>query len=150
MILFLDFDGVLHPEPCYREEEHFAQLPRLETVLRAFADVDIVISSTWRHTHDLHRLRACFSDDIALRVIDVTPQWREVAHLIDVVGSYVRQVEIEGWLREHRRPWEPWVALDDRHYLFRPFLPNLVRCNPQTGMDAQVEARLREKLGGAR
>ena len=51
MILFLDFDGVLHPEG----EDHilnggadFCFLPRLETLLREFPFVKIVISSSWR------------------------------------------------------------------------------------------------------
>ena len=51
MILFLDFDGVLYPEG----EDHilnggtdFCSLPRLETLLREFPHVGIVISSSWR------------------------------------------------------------------------------------------------------
>lgn len=27
------------------------------------------------------------------------------------------------------RPWEQWVAIDDKVYWFKPFLPNLVRCD---------------------
>ncbi|MFZ3000646.1 MAG: HAD domain-containing protein [Undibacterium umbellatum] len=48
MILFLDFDGVLHPEPCYDKTQLFSCLPRLEAILRDFPTVQIVISSTWR------------------------------------------------------------------------------------------------------
>ena len=51
LILFLDFDGVLHPEG----EDHilnggadFCFLPRLEALLREFPWVKIVISSSWR------------------------------------------------------------------------------------------------------
>ena len=46
MILFLDFDGVLHPEPCYDKQSFFCCLPRLENVLRDFPKVRVVISNT--------------------------------------------------------------------------------------------------------
>jgi hypothetical protein len=47
MILFLDFDGVLHPapQPGQGGEERFISLPLLEKVLRALPHVDVVISS---------------------------------------------------------------------------------------------------------
>ena len=48
MILFLDFDGVLHPEPCDEDGEPFCNLPALEAILRDFPAVEIVISSMWR------------------------------------------------------------------------------------------------------
>lgn len=117
--------------------------------MRDFPSVDIVVSSTWRETRTLDELRLYFSADIAARIIGVTPDWREVPHLLSVIGSYTRHVEIEGWLRQCSRPWEAWIALDDRHWLFKPFLPNLVRCNPTKGIDDEAAMRLREKLNGA-
>jgi len=47
MILFLDFDGVLHPEFSH-ESRHFCCLPVLEQVVRQLQDCEVVISSTWR------------------------------------------------------------------------------------------------------
>lgn len=46
--LSLDFDGVLHPEFCH-ESKHFCCLPFFEEAVRHAPDVEIVISSTWRH-----------------------------------------------------------------------------------------------------
>lgn len=46
-ILFLDFDGVLHPEHCH-ESKHFCCLPVLEDALRQAPEWQVVISSTWR------------------------------------------------------------------------------------------------------
>lgn len=46
-ILFLDFDGVLHPEHCL-ESKHFCLLPVLEKVVRQVPEVGLVIASTWR------------------------------------------------------------------------------------------------------
>ena len=47
MILFLDFDGVLHLEPAFAKDM-LSQLPLVEEILRDFAQVEIVISSAWR------------------------------------------------------------------------------------------------------
>lgn len=61
-VLFLDFDGVLHPEPSFSHET-FSQLPLVEAVLRAFLSVDIVISSTWRMNTPEERILRYFSKD---------------------------------------------------------------------------------------
>ena len=81
--LFLDFDGVLHPEFCH-ESRHFSCLPFFEQVLRATADIDVVVSSTWRQQYSLDELRSRFSTDVAHRVIGVTPEYK---HLVDVPDS---------------------------------------------------------------
>ncbi|MDO8653473.1 MAG: HAD domain-containing protein [Undibacterium sp.] len=145
MILFLDIDGVLHPEPCYDKSKLFLCLPRLEHVLREFNLVQIVISSTWRETRSLSDLREFFSPDIAERVFGVTPNWRDVPELVEIIG-YQRHAEIEGWLRQSGSPWQPWVAIDDKPYLFRPFLKNLVKTNSSAGFDTAAEKVLRKKL----
>jgi len=53
--LFLDFAGVLHSISGYRDQP-FCRLPMLEEVL-VDADVDIVISSSWRFQHSLEELK---------------------------------------------------------------------------------------------
>jgi len=73
--LFLDFDGVLHPEPCFDRSRLFCQLPVLEAVLRDFPEVDIVISSSWRELLHLDDLKSLFSGDIAWRIVGVTPRF---------------------------------------------------------------------------
>ena len=72
IVLFVDFDGVTHPEPCLRIDE-FCFLPLIEQVLREHIDLDVVISSSWRHEHSLDQLRGFFSPDVAQRVVGVTP-----------------------------------------------------------------------------
>ena len=76
-LLFLDFDGTLHPEPCYRDGS-LCRRPLFEAVIREAPDVEIVITSTWRDTRDLATLRGFFSNDIAARVIGVTPSWQDL------------------------------------------------------------------------
>jgi hypothetical protein len=150
MLLFLDFDGVLHPEPCYDDAKLFCQRPQFEAVMREHPNVDIVVSSSWCDTRSLEELQALFATDIGNRIVGVTPNWREHSDLFDVIGNYPRHVEIEAWRRQSGRLWEPWVALDDRAYWFKPFLENLVRCDPSIGFDVPVETELRRRLGAAR
>ncbi len=145
MILFLDFDGVLHPEPCYDQDKLFCFLPRLEKVLLSFPQIHVVVSSTWRDTRTLDELRSFFTLEIRQRVIGVTPHWRDHADLFDVIG-YQRQTEVEAWIRNSGQPWLPWVAIDDKPYLFRPFLPNLIKTGSSTGFDAEAEISLRQFL----
>ena len=76
MILFLDFDGVLHPEydrQAAPADVAFCHLPRFEAVMCDHPEVEIVISSTWREQFPLDDLRARFSPDIAARIVGATP-----------------------------------------------------------------------------
>jgi hypothetical protein len=145
MVLFLDFDGVLHPEPCYDKDRLFCCLPRFENALLDFPYVEIVISSTWRETRTLFELRALFSPSFAGRIIGVTPSWKDHQDLLERIG-YQRQAEIEAWLRESGEPWRPWAAIDDKPYLFKPFLPNLIKTNSNVGFEHEAELKLRHKL----
>ena len=58
MIVFLDFDRVMHPvnpNDLFCREDHLAR------VLRDFTSVELVISSAWRKTHTLKNLQTFFS-----------------------------------------------------------------------------------------
>jgi hypothetical protein len=143
MILALDIDGVLHPAVNYDAALMLSNLPLLEDVLRRCPHVDVVISSTWRETRTLPDLQALFSPDIRCRVIGVTPQWRDIQDEA-AFGTYVRQAEIEAWLKSTGRAWEQWLAVDDQRHLFRPFCANLFATNPATGLtggDCEMLAR---------
>lgn len=71
MLLFLDFDGVLHPRAA--GENLFVHIPRIERVLSDFPAVQVVISSSWREVTPLHELQAIFSEGMRLRIIGTTP-----------------------------------------------------------------------------
>lgn len=146
MIIFLDFDGVLHPEhdgePTPAERE-FCHLPRFEAIMRDYPEVEIVISSTWREYLSLGELRARFSPNIAARIIGVTP----LTPRID--GKYLparREGEILDWLTAAGRGQEPWLALDDAAWQFPQYRNNLVVCSWRIGLDESVEAALRKRL----
>jgi hypothetical protein len=142
MIIFLDFDGVLHPEPCDRSEI-LCHLPKLERVLREFPDVEVVVTSTWRHTRSIVQFRSLFSSDVAHRVVGLTPRWHEIE---DNVYRYHRQAEVEAWLKVNRAPWDKFIVLDDRAWLFSPFYPHLLKCDPLVGIDDLLEQTLRCRL----
>ena len=61
-ILFLDIDGVLHPDPP-QPDQRLRSLPRLVAILRDFPQVDVVISSLWREKLSLDQLRELFPAD---------------------------------------------------------------------------------------
>lgn len=153
MILFLDFDGVLHPENLNSRQSLLCHLPLLEVVLREFPQVEVVISSTWRLKWldpylATTELRKHFSPDIAQRVVGVNPHY---AHLDpnatpDSLFAYPRHREIVAWLRANRPPGTTWVALDDRAYWFKPFLGNLLETDPETGLTVRDLDELRRRF----
>lgn len=139
MILFLDFDGVLHPKGA--GQQHFTRLPLLETFLRKpeFATVRVVISSTWRDAYSLSELRNFFSPDIAARIIGTTKT------LDDYATEYERGEEIEAWLESNGATH--WVALDDDKEGFTRRLHNrLAFCDGRDGLQESDLIKLREFL----
>jgi len=146
MILFLDFDGVLHPQhegQAVPADVAFCHLPRFEAVMREFPKVEIVISSTWREQFNLDNLRAWFSPDIAARITDTT-QLPGMANTPSVTER--REWEIVMWLLVRGRSDEPWIALDDAAWQFRHHRDRLVACTGYVGLDDTVEAKLRTAL----
>lgn len=107
MIIFLDFDGVLHHIRAH-EHEGFQHVPALENVLLDFLSVQIVISSSWRYFESLEQLKEHFSPDIAERIIDVTPT------LEPTWQQYARFKEISAWISENNYKGD-WLAIDDQY-----------------------------------
>ncbi len=123
MILFLDIDGVLHPDPP-QPDQRLRSLPRLVEVLRDFPQVEVVISSLWREHFTLDQLRDLFPAEIRSRIIDVTP----IAERVDGWLPARREGEILEWLESTGRIGEPWLALDDAGWQFTQHRDRLVQC----------------------
>jgi HAD domain in Swiss Army Knife RNA repair proteins len=49
ILLFLDFDGVLHPTGT--DAKPFVNRERLDAVLRDFKGVEVLVSSSWQDLH---------------------------------------------------------------------------------------------------
>ena len=139
MILFLDFDGVLHPVGS-TENQYFSRLPLLEKFLRDQAPCwQVVISSSWREYFTLQQLIDRFSPDLRNRIIGSTPAdddhslhmtWGAQASL------YPREIQIRHFLAQRGLHGEDWVALDDMKGWFRnaETSDHLVLCNPSMGL----------------
>ena len=136
---------MLHPEFCH-ESWHFSCRPFLEQVLRQVPDVDVVISSAWRLQWPVEQLRARFSADVAHRVIGVTPQFTDLEDIPNSLLGYEREAECQAWLRAHDRAVFPWLAVDDRSWLYRPFNRSVFLVEGKTGMTAAGAEVLTERL----
>lgn len=144
MLLFLDFDGVLHPEAAdmpIPAEQVFCHLAALEQVLREFPQVIVVISSSWRETVEMSVLIGLFSEDIQPRIIGATPTGGPDPY---GAGHISREDEIRVWLFAHGGIEQVWVALDDLAHQIVLHRQRLVACDPRTGMDSRSFAQLRE------
>jgi hypothetical protein len=140
-VLFLDIDGVLHPDPP-QPDQRLRSLPRLVSVLRDFPLVEVVISSLWRENLSLDQLRELFPLDLRERIIDVTP----IAERVDGWLTARREGEILDWLQASGRIDDPWIALDDQGWQFSQHRDRLVECVFYNGLDDRVEAILRKRL----
>lgn len=127
MIIFLDFDGVLHPN----NGRLFSCAPCLWQIMRRHPDVSVVFSTGWRFEHTLDSLRflACANggEDLAGRFIDATPLLKHEKE----AGS--REKDCLAWLRS-RDCVTPWLALDDMPSLFTLNSPSLYSVNPKRGL----------------
>ncbi len=130
MILFLDFDGVLHPIPT-DARGHFCHLPRLEEFLRKHEQVQVVVSSSWREAYPWEVIVEIFAADVQSRIIDMTP-------IFQISNRYD---EIQGW-RVANRYDGPWLALDDAVNEFPLPCGHLIECETAVGLDDAVLARL--------
>lgn len=150
MILFLDFDGVMHPFGC-AIDHYFCHLELLEAWLRRRSGVDIVISSSWREAHPFGEIQSYFSADIQARVIGATPILKRSAWA-QYDGEapptrFERELEITRWLNESKEPWRSWAAVDDQAWLFRPFNSRVVLCDGRAGLSQRELDRLDVVLG---
>lgn len=146
-VLFLDFDGVTHPEPSFQEDV-FCRLHLIEDVLLEFPAVDVVISSSWRDHYPLDELRGFFCEALRSRVVGVTPSITNPSSdwLPGHGAQFERQWEIETWMKSHR-PWgTPWLAIDDRAHWFMPDCPNLLLMDSLEAFTDEHQAPLRAML----
>jgi hypothetical protein len=147
-ILFVDFDGVLHPEFC-NESEHFMHRDAFETVMRQLPSVDLVVSSTWRLQRTLQELKALFSGDIGARVIGATPFYAQLENIPDSLVGYEREAECVAWLRQNGRATQDWLAVDDRSWNFRPFHRDVFLVDGRVGLDKDAATALLARMRSA-
>lgn len=146
MIIFLDFDGVLHPvfprrELTDDENQLFSYLPRLEGVLMDFPELKIVIASSWRENRPWENVIKAFSPDISARIIGATPVLKSKE---PPYPKHPRYEEILDFLNKNNLATSQWIALDDTPEIYPPDCKNLILCSD--GFRDAEEDLLREVL----
>lgn len=149
MILFLDFDGVLHPDPCFDSGRLFEHAPRLAEALALYPEVSIVLSTSWRTQYTFAQMVEPFPANLRDRVIDVTPLF-SFSQAPSPLAPYRRQAECMQWLRANGDEHQAWLALDDRASLFAPYCDQLILCDSQNGLNEPTLVRLASALARAR
>lgn len=142
MILFIDFDGVLHPNEQY-DESPFSLTPLLWQILRACPGVQVVFSTSWRDSYDFDNMLDFVTfgggEDLECRFIGSTPN-------LEGEGYYGRRdLEIQRWL-DNKDHSGTWLALDDMPELFSGGHPNLYVVDGTRGLTDEDVLAILERI----
>ena len=156
MILFLDFDGVLHPDAAYLvkgrptlkgEGELFMWAPLLIKALADFPKVQIVLSTSWARELSFNRARRWLPAELRARVIGSTwhstmsfkregfrslATWWDEAMRYQQIKRYAGRAGLTDWVAIDDQP-EGWGADD---------LDKLVHIDGETGLSDPVALAL--------
>jgi hypothetical protein len=133
-LIFLDFDGVLHPNFSLGRE-YFSQMGYLLDALDGFAeDVEIIISSSWRFHWPEDVLLQKLPKSLAALITGATPMVEP--------GRHQRYREIQAYLGS-RSEQHDWRALDDAKNEFPKGCVELIGCDGWIGIDEAIVLRLR-------
>jgi len=137
-LLFLDFDGVLHPGSGV-DSGFLCCAPDLEEAL-AGHELRIVVSSSWRFHMEMDEILGMLPPGLAQRVVGATGE----AH----IGRWPRFHEIRAWVQVNE-PNARWRALDDATLEFPSLCPQLIACDPRMGFGVEQASELRRWLRAA-
>jgi len=127
LLIFLDFDGVLHyffPKAGIPDEDNkfFALIPNFETVINRYknqVDFKIVISSSWREIKTIAELKSPFSMEIQKLIVGITP-----IHFGSGTGSRLKECEM--WMQQNEYTGN-WIGIDDNLDIWN-YHQNVVFC----------------------
>lgn len=144
-ILYLDFDGVLHPEGVhfnhegriYLSEEYCSQGHRLFEstsylidALRPYPEIKVVLSTTWARVFSFERAAQFLPDELSRRVIGGTFDPTTSGAAFDALSRGDQVVADVS-----RRGCQKWIALDDDADNWpREHLTKLLRTRPALGL----------------
>jgi hypothetical protein len=150
--LFLDYDGVLHPDDAYRAPgggaylkcggELFQHAAALEQSLKPFSTVHIVLATSWVRVWGFSAAKRRLPPGLQARVVDAT--YRR-GYSPDGWEDWPRYTRIHGQVMRHQLTH--WLALDDdtahwpateRHRLVSP--------QPSVGLQSDDLAMLVRRL----
>lgn len=155
LVLYLDFDGVLHHENALWHPRRgvylkappgyvlFQHVGLLEQVLAPYPEVKIVLSTSWVRSYGCEGAAKRLPASLRSRVIGATFHSQMVKqYFVDAPRG------MQVWSDVLRRQPRDWIALDD-DYLHWPkwCLDRYVRTHEHEGISApDVQAELRHKL----
>ena len=108
-LIFLDFDGVLHP---VRASEHEKFRPEAIHAVNRILDeleANIVLSTAWRMDFSIEKFNAWFKN----RIITSTP-----VHELNLQNKNPRFYEVMDFLKSREWLHAPWIAIDDKRSHF--------------------------------
>lgn len=150
--LFLDYDGVLHPDAAYREGGRivlradgfrlFEWCGVLEELLAPYPALQVVLSTSWVQVLGFDAAYSHLSELIQRRVVGAT--WYQTAPRR--WNRLSRYEQIRYTVERHR--YARWLAIDDNDAGWGDeHRANLVRTDPLLGLGAdRAQQDLREKL----
>ena len=133
-LLFLDFDGVLHPvDSSIYLLGNFCWLSHLAELLRPWPDVQVVVHSSLRYEYTEAELRT-FLGELGPRFAGTAPR-------------LPREIAIQSVLQANKGRIDAHVVLDDDSTEFKGGRLNLILCKPDAGISAtDVQDKLRAWL----
>lgn len=153
MILYLDFDGVLHPGDVYLQDGAprlmvhgalFMWAPILETALLACPEVEIVLSTSWVQKLGLEFAQAALTPTLRRRVVSATWTTEEAAQY----EQSTRYAQIARHAENAKLADADWFAIDNDDFGWpHEKREQLIRCHSDLGLsEPRVQRRLYEKL----
>ena len=132
-VIFLDFDGVLHPAGGDGTVLPFEWLPILERLLWSWPEVMLAVHSTWRYLYKPDELRELLGF-LGPRFIGAAPRGPRAEAIL--------------WFLQLNPVITSYVVLDDAPSEFPADFPgSLVICEPLLGISApQVQAQIEASL----
>lgn len=159
LIIFLDFDGVLHPDSVYRPRnkplalhglgELFMHAHILEEALNSYPEAKIILSTSWVRTLGYQRTLKKMPQKLKDRVIGSTWHKEMRQDSYDPFDWLSRYEQIEWHVK--RNGVNKWLAIDDLHSGTEDWpvehLSRLVLTEESKGLGCQVaQADLKAKL----
>lgn len=155
LVLFLDYDGVLHADAVYRTKhglelrapcEMMMHAHILVALLHDFPEVRVVLSTSWARLLGYSRAKAALPPELQARVVSATWHSRMTRSPIEGYDSWSRHEQIRAavtragitrWLAIDDDPDHSWPASDHR----------LIRCESNMGLGSKAtQMELRTKL----
>lgn len=143
-ILYLDFDGVLHPDAVYNNQGRFElratghklfeAAPILERLLTPYPAIQLVLSTSWVRILGFEATRAQLPNGLAARVFGST--WHPAFNQFEWLHM-PRYEQIARHLASHQI--RHWVAIDDDHHEWPTDMASrLVRVSSELGLQEET------------